>query len=75
MNGNKYALEFILAAQGVSAQEISKSLAECAEKIEVSISSEGEFKVCARTQDPKIVFDTCAQFGRIKSAKINEGGK
>ena len=30
------------------------------------------FKINLYTEDPTIIFDTCAQFGRIKSVKIDE---
>ncbi|MCX5702080.1 MAG: hypothetical protein NTW64_03765 [Candidatus Omnitrophica bacterium] len=32
-----------------------------------------KFKISLHTLDPTIIFDTCAQFGKIKSVKINEG--
>ena len=30
-----------------------------------------DLKINMRTDDPTIIFDTCAEFGRIKSVKIN----
>ena len=30
------------------------------------------FKVNIRTQDPTVIFDTCAQIGKIKLVKIDE---
>jgi dihydroxyacetone kinase-like predicted kinase len=32
-----------------------------------------DFKIRIYTDEPTIIFDTCAQFGRLKSIKI-EGG-
>jgi dihydroxyacetone kinase-like predicted kinase len=72
MDGNKYSLEFILVAQSVSEREIADSLVDISDKAEVSVCAEGEFKVCVLAEDPTLVFDVCAQFGRIKSAKIDE---
>jgi dihydroxyacetone kinase-like predicted kinase len=31
-----------------------------------------DFKIRIYTEDPTIIFDTCAQFGRLKSIKVNE---
>ena len=31
-----------------------------------------DFKIRMRAQDPTIIFDACAQIGRIKSVKIEE---
>jgi len=67
-------MEFILSTNRVSAQEINNYLAEFADKIEISPCAEGEFKVCLQADDPTIIFDTCAQFARIKSVKVNECG-
>ncbi len=30
-----------------------------------------KFRISLHTEDPTIIFDTCAQFGKIKSVKIN----
>jgi len=32
-----------------------------------------DFKIRISTEDPTIIFDTCSQFGRLKSVKIREG--
>lgn len=31
-----------------------------------------DIKVCISTEDPTIIFDTCSQFGTLKSVKIEE---
>jgi hypothetical protein len=31
-----------------------------------------DFKIRISTEDPTIIFDTCAQFGRLRSIKIDE---
>lgn len=72
---DRYNIEFILSARRITAEEIKNYLAEFVDKIEVSVCGEAEFKVSLRALDPTIIFDTCAQFGRIKSVKIDEGGR
>lgn len=73
-----YYLEFILYAYNSSAEFIRNSLAELGEGLEVMLLPRGEnekaesFKVNIRMQDPTIIFDTCAQIGKIKSVKIDE---
>lgn len=71
---HKYSLEFILDTQGVSIETIKNSLIEFGESLDIAKQGRetGEFKVCMRTQDPTIIFDACAQLGRIKSVKVNE---
>lgn len=74
MNVNKYNLEFMLSARSTSANEIKNSLLDFGDKLEVSACADDEFKISIRTVDPTLIFDACAQFGRIKSVKIDEGG-
>lgn len=73
----RYNLEFILQVNGASLKTLKNSLVEFCENIDVQNSEEklaqGEyFKVKLETDDPTLVFDACAQFGRIKSAKVDE---
>lgn len=47
------------------------------DKSEVTGNQSGEqkgktLKIRINTEDPTIIFDTCAQFGRIKSVKVSE---
>lgn len=70
-------MEFILHAHVSSQAAIKSSLSEFAEKVEVGepvnpASTSSDFQVNIITEDPTLIFDTCSQFGRIKSAKINE---
>jgi dihydroxyacetone kinase-like predicted kinase len=73
----KYQMEFILHGHGLTCQKIKNSLAEFGEALEVSdcqdtLTAGNNFKVCITSEDPTVIFDLCAQFGRIKSAKVNE---
>jgi len=74
----KYYLEFILNTYDTTSQIIKNSLMEFGEGLEISQlpkngADKGEnFKINLYTEDPTIIFDTCAQFGRIKSVKIDE---
>lgn len=73
-----YCLEFILSVQNTPLEIIKNSITEFGEGLEITQISETdtdkmrEIKICMRTEDPTMVFDTCAQFGRLKSVKINE---
>ena len=73
-------MEFILhTGEGQSHSTIRNYLIEWAQGLEISECSRDDcapgkdFKIRMRAQDPTIIFDACAQFGRIKSAKIDEG--
>ncbi len=76
---HKYYLEFILNIPvAVPMETLRNSLVEFGENLEISqalrdndIKGE-DFKVCIYTDDPTIIFDTCAQFGKMKSIKIDE---
>lgn len=76
---SKYRLEFILHAYNITLGEVKNSLAEFGSNLEVleSPDSSGkgrDFKVNLNTEDPTLVFDACAQFGRIRSVKVEEEG-
>jgi dihydroxyacetone kinase-like predicted kinase len=72
----KYTLEFILHARNSSPKVIRSSLAEFGSEITVSQCRDGEdspdYKVTMVTEDPTLVFDLCAQLGRIRSVKVGE---
>jgi dihydroxyacetone kinase-like predicted kinase len=73
----KYCLEFILNTYNASAEMIKNSLSEFGEGLRVAVcqdnSSGGEdLKISMNTEDPTVIFDLCAQFGRIKAIKIGE---
>jgi dihydroxyacetone kinase-like predicted kinase len=75
-----FHLEFILNTYNASQEQIRSSLVEFAEALEISqvpledSTKDKNFKVRIHTADPTVIFDICAQFGRIKSVKINENG-
>ncbi len=65
--------------QGLSTETLRNSIIEFGEELEISqlpqdnISDKIDFRIRIYTEDPTIIFDTCAQFGKIKSVKVNEG--
>ncbi|MDD4954051.1 MAG: hypothetical protein PHG40_03985 [Candidatus Omnitrophica bacterium] len=75
----KYQLEFILHSYDASPQTVKSALSEFGRGLEViEVSGEDnskgrDFKVNVRTEDPTVIFDLCAQLGRIRTVKINEG--
>ena len=73
----KFIMEFILCAHTSSREAIKSSLSEFGVDIKIddpvsSQTSSSDFKINIITEDPTFIFDACSQFGRIKSAKINE---
>ncbi|MFH0738357.1 MAG: hypothetical protein V2A59_00660 [Candidatus Omnitrophota bacterium] len=73
-----YDLEFILSVHNSNAEFIRNSLSGLGKALEVSqLAQEGQekgmsFKINISVEDPTIIFDACAQFGRIKSVKVQE---
>jgi len=73
----KSALNFILTTMGASEQAIRNSLDDFGENLEILTLSKSEgsrvqdFNISITTDDPTIIFDLCAEFGRIKSVKIS----
>jgi len=75
----RYKLEFTLHVYNTSMQSVKNSLAEFGDNFMISDSSDprekgSDFSVSINTEDPALVFDICSQFGRIRSAKIDEEG-
>lgn len=74
----KYCLEFILNIPSGSVEALKNSIVELGEDLDISQVPEGDeakdndFKICIYTEDPTIIFDTCAQFGRLKAVKVQE---
>jgi hypothetical protein len=73
-----YRLEFTLHAYDTSAKTLESALAEFTEELEIA-DSPGEpgmrgedFILSMKAEDPTAIFDICAQFGRIKSIKVDE---
>jgi dihydroxyacetone kinase-like predicted kinase len=74
---HKYCLEFILNMQNDSMDALKNSIIEFGQDLEVfqlpqdNAIKGRDFKVRIHTEDPTIIFDTCAQFGRLKSIKVD----
>lgn len=56
---------------------IKNSLSEFGEDIEITECQDGQakgrnFVIRINTDDPTMIFDICAQFGRIKSVRVKE---
>ncbi|MFA5410394.1 MAG: hypothetical protein WC321_00840 [Candidatus Omnitrophota bacterium] len=77
---HSYHLEFILNTHHASQEVIRNSLVEFGDNLQISPLREDnpasgeDFKVSISTQDPTVIFDICADLGRIKTVKVNEGG-
>ena len=72
-----YRIEFILHSFNCTAKDISNSLAEFADNMDITDSQEANekgsnFKISIDSPEPTVIFDICSQFGRIKSVKVNE---
>ncbi|MFA5356486.1 MAG: hypothetical protein WC301_03675 [Candidatus Omnitrophota bacterium] len=71
-------MEFILKIYNASVETLRDSIAEFGDEIEVMElprDNEGkgrDFRIRMRAEDPTIIFDTCAQFGRLGSVKVND---
>lgn len=73
----RYRLEFILYCYNASLASLKSSLAEFSEGLDICDCDDptekpGTFKVRIHTQEPTAIFDICAQFGRIRSIKVDE---
>jgi len=70
---NRYTLEFILTAYGTTQKALSDALAALGDSLLITPQqSPNEFKVSMAVEDPTLVFDACAELGRIKSVKVEE---
>ena len=72
----KYNLKFILHSKNSTSKLIKSALAEFGDNLSVDQTSEhkevSDYAVQIVTEDPTLVFDLCAQFGRIRSIKVEE---
>lgn len=71
----KYNLEFILNTKSASCENLKNALIEFGKVEEIQALDEGNFKIRVLAEDPALIFDTCAEFGRLKSVKIDEGAE
>ena len=77
MNSNKYRVEFIIQAYNSSLAALKTALEALGsdltlEQLEDSNGKAGMARISIRTDEPQLIFDTCAEFGRLKSVKIDE---
>lgn len=74
----KYCMEFILNMEALSLEPLRNSIVELGEGLEITQLPQAgdakgsDFRINIYTEDPTVIFDTCAQFGRLKSIKIDE---
>ncbi|MCU0665569.1 MAG: hypothetical protein MUF05_00505 [Candidatus Omnitrophica bacterium] len=74
-----YTLDFILHTYtATNLQAVKSALVEFAQAIQVAqieengLSRTDQYKISMTVEEPTIIFDICAQFGKIKSMKIEE---
>jgi len=73
----KSNLNFILTTMGIPEQEIKKSLVNFGDDLQILVLEKSgesrvqDYNIIISTEDPTIIFDLCAEFGRIKSVKIS----
>lgn len=76
MKINKYHLDFVLNAFNATENEIGKSLIDFGQELKIlrdeNSAGAANFNISIIADDPTVIFDLCAQFGRITSVKINE---
>jgi len=74
---HKYCLDFVLHIYDTAPKTLRNSLTEFTEKLEIveadaQACGGNNFKIHIHTEDPTVIFDICAQFGRLKSVKVDE---
>lgn len=74
---NNYNVDLMLNTFYKDQVKIKNSLLTCSEEATISLILENtdgsfDYSIVAVAQDPTLVFDVCAQFGRMKSVKVNE---
>jgi hypothetical protein len=75
---HKYRVECILHTYDVADTELQQALSGCGEDLEILTMPQTDkekgtnFKIQIFVDDPTIVFDACAEFGRIRSVKVEE---
>lgn len=74
----RYELEFVISAYDLKIDLLRDAIAAFGDGIEVAelsnerLSRYSDFRVNISTLDPTVIFDACAEIGRIKSVKIRE---
>jgi dihydroxyacetone kinase-like predicted kinase len=75
---HRYYLDFILVSRSIDENALRNTLTEFGMDLEVhemlhsETHPESRFRVSINTEDPTIIFDVCAQYGRLSSIKIDE---
>ncbi|MFA5090680.1 MAG: hypothetical protein WC510_06625 [Candidatus Omnitrophota bacterium] len=78
----RYRMDFILNIHKdapPALEVIRNSIIEFGDEVEVLLLAENndpkseDLRVRINTQDPILVFDSCLQFGRLRSVKVTEG--
>ena len=73
-----YSLQFVLYVLDTPQEIIQNAVREFGEDLKIiplrrTLEERGtNFEITIQTEDPTLIFDTCAQFGRIKSVKVEE---
>ncbi|MBP7215962.1 MAG: hypothetical protein KBA46_01630 [Candidatus Omnitrophica bacterium] len=72
-----YRLSFVLSAPHATEREIKASIAEFTSDLVVmpdasATGPERQYTLQMNVEDPTLIFDTCGQFGKIKSVKVDE---
>ena len=76
----KYSLEFTLRVHGHSEKAVRNALSEFGDALTIRDCQEENSEarnlhIHINTQEPTLIFDICAQFGRIQSARVQEEGR
>jgi dihydroxyacetone kinase-like predicted kinase len=76
MNNYKFSVEFTINVYGTPVQVLKDSLVGLGNDFNLQEKEENGrgsiIKIHIHTNDPYLVFDTCSQFGRLKSVKVEE---
>ncbi len=72
-----YSIEFILHINNASIKMLRDAIIDFGTGLEITacrshVGKGMSLKISINTLEPTIIFDTCAQFGRIKSVKIHQ---
>lgn len=75
---SRFFVEFILSTPDARLQGLKGLLGQYSEGLEIAAQPQDDterakhFKIQLSTTDPTIIFDLSAQFGRLKSIRIDE---
>jgi dihydroxyacetone kinase-like predicted kinase len=74
----RYQVEFILSGHYDSVEIVRETIQGLGTSLEIipcerePLAKGVEVKIRVVTDDPTLIFDTCAQFGRMKSIRVAE---